>query len=291
MKKKIAALMMAAVLALSLTACGKDAVNEETAETVVAEEVDAYEAAMEKMADVDSMDAQMVMTMNMSVGAGGEEQSVESVTTMEMTYFADPVHMKADMTIDMGELGSLDQSMYAELTEDGTYMMYVYDSANWQTQTAELGDLEKFDARSNMLSNMDEGNHFEKVGMELVDGVNAYRYEGAVTGEAMRETLLASGTLDSVSALGIGEEELEEMVSGLGDIPIVLWIDEESLYPVRYEMDMTEVMDRLMSNMLESLGEQVEGLSMSYQKVEVVMTCFNYNEAADFEIPEEAKEE
>lgn len=292
MKKKIFALMLTAIAALSFAACGEDAANDETAEVVesaVEEDVDAYAAALEKMADVDSMNAQMSVIMSMSLGKDGAENSIESVTTMDMTYFADPAHMKADMTVDMGELGNVSQSVYAEISEDGTYTMYLYDGSDWQKQTVELGDLEQFDARSSMLSNMDASNHFEKVGMESVDGTNAYRYEGVVTGEAMKNTILSSGMLDSFSSFGIGEEELEEMVSGLGEITVVLWIDEESLYPVRYELDMTEIMDKLITKMLESLGTQAEGISISCQKVEVVMTCSNYNEAADFEIPEEAK--
>ena len=79
------------------------------------------------------------------------------------------------------------------------------------------------------------------------------------------------------------------MLDGIGELPINLWIDEATLYPVKYEMDMTEVMNTLMTNMVASMGEQAEGLTMSIPKMVISMTCKNFNAATDFEIPEEAK--
>ena len=54
---------------------------------------------------------------------------------------------------------------------------------------------------------------------------------------------------------------------------------------------MTRIMDALVSSMIASLGEQAEGLEMSVSKMKVSMTCSNFNNAADFTIPEEAKAE
>lgn len=294
MKKKFLALMMAAVLAMSLAACGesasKDAADSaaESTEAAVAE-VDPYEAALEKMSAVTNMDARMVMEMNMTIGADGQEQSIETSTAMDMVYFIDPVRMKIDMTMDMGELGSAAQSVYAEVAEDGTYTMYLYDGTNWMAQSVELADVEQYDARGSMLANMDSSYNYVAAGTEQIDGVNAYKYTGVITGDALNETLLSSGALNSFSALGIAESQLESMMTDLGEIPVTLWIDEESLYPVRYEVDMSAAMEKLMGNMMGALGDQAAGISISISKLNVTMTCSNYNAATDFEIPEEAK--
>lgn len=295
MKKKLLALMMAAVLAMSLAACGDEAagsdVSDGAAESseAVAEDVDPFETAVENVNAVTNMDAKMVMEMNMAVAANGEEQSMESVTTMDMVYFSDPVRMKIDLTMDMGEIGSAAQSVYAEATEDGAYTMYLFDGENWMAQSVSLADIEEYDARDSMLANMDSSYNFKAAGTEQVDGANAYKYTGAITGDAMNEVMISSGALDSFSSLGIDESQLESMMTDLGEIPVTLWIDEATLYPVKYEMDMTAAMDKLVANMMDTMGDQAEGLSMSIPKMKVIMTCSNFNAATDFEIPEEAK--
>lgn len=296
MKKKILAFIMTAVLAASLTACADEAADSKTsggaaqsAEETVEAEVDPYEAALENMNAVTSMDAQMVMEMDMTVGANGEEQSMETVTTMDMVCFNDPARMKLDMTMDMGEIGSVTQSVYAEAAEDGTYTMYLYDGENWTAQNVESAAVEQYDARGSMLAYMDSSYHYVAAGSEQVDGANAYKYTGAITGDAMNDAILSSGALDSFSSLGIDESQLESMMTDLGEIPVTMWIDEATLYPVKYEMDMTAAMDKLVANMLEAMGDQAEGLSMSIPKMNITMTCSNFNAATAFEIPEEAK--
>lgn len=296
MKKKILAFMMTVVLAMSLAACGDDAAGSGTpndaagsAEETVEAEVDPYEAALENMNAVTNMDAQMVMEMDMAVGADGEEQSMETVTTMDMVCFNDPVRMKLDMTMDMGEIGSVTQNVYAEAAEDGTYTMYLYDGESWTVQNVENAAVEQYDARGNMLANMDSSYHYVAAGTEQVDGANAYKYTGKITGDDLNETMISSGALDSFSSLGIDESQLESMMTDLGEIPVTMWIDEATLYPVKYEMDMTAAMDKLMANMLEAMGDQASGLTISIPKLKVTMTCSNFNAATAFEIPEEAK--
>lgn len=295
MKKKLLALMMAALLAMPLAACGDEAAGSDVSggaaesSEAVAEDVDPFEAAVENVSAVTNMDAKMVMEMNMAVAANGEEQSMESVTTMDMVYFSDPVRMKIDLTMDMVEIGSAAQSVYAEATEDGAYTMYLFDGENWMAQNVSLADIEEYDARDSMLANMNSSYNFKAAGKEQVDGANAYKYTGVITGDAMDEVMLSSGALDSFRFLGIDESQLESMMTDLGEIPATLWIDEATLYPVKYEMDMTAAMDKLVANMMETMGDQAEGLSLSIPKMKVIMTCSNFNAATDFEIPEEAK--
>lgn len=296
MKKKILAFIMASVLSVSLAACGGEAAGsgagkEEAAETAeaAAEEADPFEAAQENLSAVTNMEAQMVMEMGMSVEADGEEQTMDMVTTMDMTYFSDPVRMKIDMAVDMGEIGSASQSIYAETGDDGAYTMYLFDGESWQAQSVSLGDVEQYDARENMMSNLDSSYNYTAAGTEQLNGANAYKYTGAITGDALNETMISSGALDSFSSLGIDESQLESMMTDLGEIPVTVWIDEASLYPVKYEMDMTAAMNKLMANLLESMGDQAGGLSMSIPNMKIIMTCSNFNAAADFEVPEEAK--
>lgn len=313
MKKRILTLVLAITLTLSATACGsKDDVktsaensevqaeeetevsNEEEAEASdeeaeEAETVDAFAAAQENVSAVNSLEGQMLMEMDMEMSANGESQSFASVTTMDMVCFNDPRKIKMEISMDMGDAGSAAQSIYAEVEEDGTAVMYLYDGANWQSQAVGAVDLAQYDASASMLSYMNDGTAYTLEGMEEVNGANAYKYSSVVSGDAAKEMILSSGGLDSLTAMGMDAAQFDSLLDEVGEFTEYVWIDEATLYPVKYETDMTEVMNTFMSSALASMGEQAEGLSLGVTKMKMSMTCSNFDNATDFTIPEEAK--
>ncbi len=322
MKRKFLVLILSTMLALSSTACSGDSANASASvktddsasirtdtqtenkvdtqteteskadtqtETEAQSEADPMEAAMKNMESVTSMEAQMIMDMDMTVSADGQEQTLETSTVMDMVCFNDPLKIKVDMTMDMGAQGSLDMKIYAEPAEDGTYIVYMYDGQNWSSNTTAVSALEEYDARSSMVNYIGDGSLYKQEGTEQVNGANAYKYSYVLTEAEMKEAMLSSGALDSVSSLGLDASQVDGMLDGLGEVVTYVWIDEETLYPVKYEMDMTKVMDTLMVNMIEALGDQAEGISMNVPELKITMTCSNFNNATDFTVPDEAK--
>lgn len=71
----------------------------------------------------------------------------------------------------------------------------------------------------------------------------------------------------------------------IGELTEYIWIDEATLYPVKYEIDMTEVMAAMMDSVLESMGDEAEGVSMSFSKMKMTMHFSNFNSVEDFEMP------
>ena len=319
MKKKLLALFLTATLAVSVTACGsddskttsapadttatadagqteqkeeaaKDAEEEqkEEAEEAKAEVENPIEESLKRMAEVDSMEVEMVLNMDMSVEADGESQSIESVTIMDMECMTDPLKIKMEMEMDMGEAGSMTMSIYGDVDENGNYVMYMFDGTSWIAQEVSEFDLEAYNAQSSMEAQIGDTSVYVLEGTEKVDGKEAYKYSYTMTGDEMKEALSDAGALDSLSQLGLSESDAYGMLDGLGEIVTYVYVDAETYYPIKYEMDMTEIMDALYAAMLEALGEQVEGLSMSVSKMELVMTCSNYNGISDITVPEEA---
>ena len=316
MKKRILALFLTGMLSLSVTACGgadsgaaktdapataaDTAVSEEAeveteaeSEESEAEEVDAFAAAVENTRSVESMEMQMVMDMEMEATQDGEQQSFASTITMDMTCFSDPWKIKMDMSVDAGEAGSMDNmmSIYGEVAEDGTATMYLHDgeSDTWQSQVVGNADLEQYDASANMLAYIDNGITYELEGMEEVNVANAYKYAHTMSGEEAKEAILTSGALDSLTSAGVDQAQVEAELSDVRDLTEYVWIDEASLYPVKYELDMSEAMNTLMASIVKSMGEEAEGMEMAIPKMVVTMNCSNFNSAEDFTIPEEAK--
>ena len=308
MKKKFLTLALAVML--TVTACGgkdtstsaesKEAQTEESAvssegeeaeEADVPEEVDALTAAMENMSAAANMEGHMVMEMDMEVTADGQSQSIASVITMDMTVFDDPMKLKVEANADMGEEGSVQQTIYGEVTEDGTAIIYIYDGEEWYSQVVGVADMMQYDAGSSMISLIDNESMYKLEGIEKVNGASAFKYSCVTSGEEAKQQILSTGALDSLASLGFDLNQLETLWGDIGELTEYVWIDKASLYPVKYEVDMTQIMDALMSSMIASLGEQAEGLEMGVSKMKISMTCSNFNNAADFTIPEEAKAE
>lgn len=305
MKKKFLTLALAVML--TVTACGgkdtttsaesKEAQTEESAvssegeEADEPEEVDALTAAMENMSSVTNMEGQMVMEMDMEIAADGQSQPIVSVITMNMTVFDDPMKLKVEMNADMGEEGSVQESIYGEVTEDGTATIYIFDGEEWYSQVVGVADMMQYDAGNSMISLIDNESMYKLEGMEKVNGASAFKYACVTSGEEAKQQILSTGALDSLASLGFDLNQLETLWGDIGELTEYVWIDKASLYPVKYEVDMTQIMDALMSGMIASLGEQAEGLEMGVSKMKISMTCSNFNNAADFTIPEEAKAE
>lgn len=272
--KNLTALVLALCIVLSLTACGGGG------------ESDPLAAALENMEKLESMDAKVIMEMDMDVAG----QTVETVMTVDASVFNAPMRIKENLTMDMGGYGDTSVEMYAETAEDGSITMYQYDGMDWSSQSVTMDEMSQYDVGSNMDLYMTSTTGLKPEGTEEVDGISAYKYTGVVTGEAIQEVMLSSGALDSMSTqMNMDEAQMKDMLSGLGDIAVTMWIDEESLYPVRCDMDMTAIMDGLIDKILETAGGEEVGITMSISKMTMSTTCFNFNSATDFTIPQEAK--
>lgn len=273
LRTRAAVMVLGGLMALSMTACGGTS------------KVDAQvkiQAAVDRINAVESMEATMLMEMDMSVMG----QSVESDTTATMSCFSDPIKLKMDMTTNMGELGAMSMSMYAQ-AEGSQCTTYLYDGTSWIVDTVDVGDVEQYDAQQSMDLYLKSGTEYASLGTETVNGVTADKYSGIIRGDALEEVIRNSGASSSLETSLGGGLTLGDLYSDLGDMPITVWIDQETGYPVRYYMDMTDVMQSMMTKMLSGMGIEGEGL-MTISKLEITMDCYNFNAAADFTIPADA---
>ena len=277
----IGPLLPAAALLLVLSACGG------TAESAAPCLMDTAQAKVEQM---DSLDARMGTELDIETGGG----TIETTTTVDMTCFREPARTKAqmrmdvEMSINMGKVDSAYMSVYAEAGEDGAGQLYLSDGANWYVQSAGAEELSLYDAQNSLSLCISCGSGLTPAGQEEIDGVQTVKYTGAITaGDTMREILLSAGmadALDALDAAGTSGRQAEELLVRLGEIPVSLWIDQTTSYPVRYEMELTALMNAIAGHLAEAA--EAEGPEVCYTKTSVVMTCSNFNQAAEFTIPE-----
>lgn len=282
LKKRLIALVCVLMMLLSLAACG----GEPTPPP------DPLETAMENLKTVENLQAEAKMDMTMTVNG----ETVDTKTTMDMIYYVEPLRMLMEMeTVANGETVSM--TVASEQTEDGIDIYYA-DDENWYYQNIGLDDaasMQGYDYRPDQAL----GDYtYTADGTEEVDGVTLYKYTCELTGEAMQEAMNSSGAMDSMGNTGMSKEDMEEILKSLDgtSIKASVWISEDDMLPVRYEMDMTEVMNALMTKIVEvsaqSAGVSADelGVEMSVSKVVVTVEYFNYDYADDFEVPAEVVE-
>ena len=271
--RPIAATLLALVMALGLTACGGGG-GDPAAETPA----QAMEQSQKAMEAVKSLH----YDMDMSFGMSAQGQSVDVKSNMSVDYILEPMTMKMDMHMDLGEMGKQDMTTYL-VTEDGTATMYIQDQTGTWTTTpvGDLSSLDQYDATASMDLYLSSTENFTENGTETINGKEAVRYDGVIAKEDMEEVLEASGMLDQLESLNLGSSTA--MISELGDLPVSVWIEKETYYPVRYDMDMTE----LMKKMFDQMGAAEMGLTLSDVKVSMVMS--QMNEIGDITLPDEAK--
>ncbi len=289
MKRKLLSLLLAGVMALSLAACNQSSDNG-SPDNGSAQDLDAdgvLTQALSQEKDITSLGATMVMDMQLKLSAAGEEQTMDMSMTTDMATISDPLKLKMIMTTEaMGESAVV--QVYAQ-KQDDSFMMYVNDGSSWTSGAVNESDLEGYMATANLSPILAGGVELKETGSEELEGRDTFHYTGSYTGENAKELLLSSGTLDSVSQLGLDATELMDSIGEeLSGIPVNIWIDKENCQVLRYDMDMSSIMNDIFAAMLASMGSEAEGMSMECPVAKITVDCRDYNAVTDIEIPEEA---
>lgn len=275
--KKLGIAALALTATISLTAC-----TGQSAEDIM-------KTAQEKLNEIKSMSYEMKMDMDMAA----EGETLKMTMTGNADCIVEPMAMQMDMTMDMGELGSMPMKMYAQ-DKDGSYVIYSgmdvgTGTMTWTSQTlGSMEDLMQYDAQASMDLYISSADSFKENGTESINGAETVRYDGIISQEAMNEVMTASGVMKQFSALGMDTSEITEMLANLGDLPISIWVEKESGLPVQYTMDMTTMMQTMMEKALASEAAEGEDTTVTVNKVLISMTMSNFNGVEKIVIPEEA---
>jgi len=223
------------------------------------------------------------MTMDISMKV--MEQDIDLSMKMQSTNFIDPVKSRGEILIDMGSLGKQESKSYT--IQDGDVIkVYTYSMGVWSLQEVSgLKNMEEALAKSNFKVFLDNFDSFKEVETEKIDGKDVVVYEGVIKGSSLSEVMKTSGLLLSL------QEDMTmdyDVVFGedMSDMPVKFWIENGTAYPVKYSMDMSMVMNRLMTVIY---AEAIPGtdIEVAVSKCLVEMTMKNINKAEDFKIPEE----
>lgn len=277
--KKIAALTVAAAMLLCLTACG-------SFETKVAK-------AVKAMSQVENLHMDMDMQIDMAFKVLGKSADMAVTVDGAMDMQIDPLTAKLDMLLSAKGL-SRDLQSYVEKAGD-EYKVYISADGgdDWEEKTVSADDApSQINIVDGMQLFVDCASSFKEVGEEKIRGSAATRYDGIITGENVGAAMELTGVGDMLSQ-SLGTELSEEDFSKLGSIPTSIWIDKDSGMVVRYDMDLTQVMQDVLPGILgEALGSfGLSGLSdkLSVNGVTVSIVLSRFNKVGEVTIPDEVR--
>lgn len=280
MKKGIAVLLAALMLAsVWLVGCGERNPDE------------LWAAAKENI--VTTKSARLHMTMDMAFDLQGETTSM--TMKMDEACTQDPLSAEVNMTMDMGGLGKMDTTMY--LVQEGKeYVSYTKvsggilggEDVGWSQSTIDVTDLKQYNAMDNAKLYLDVLNSFQSAGKEAIGSYNTIRYDGKVTGQDISKMLDTLG--DNVSSMlsTADASTMADLFSQLDGIPMSVWIDQKTALPVRYEMDLSGMVNQLMRTMINALSSlSSEAVDFQVSKARVTVECSDYNAVAPITVPQE----
>ena len=248
--------------------------------------MDALRAAAAQNQSVHSMHIDFAENFVMAIGipAANYSQSMEVSLVLGMDAQKDPTLLRAEGSMTM--LGqSQDILMYAEEI-DGA--QWTYTSANggktWTRQKQEQDS-------NSILNNpaeltelwMENAKDFERTGEEVMNGCTATVYSGTLAGEYLADAVDMTGMNSA-----FGEEDA---LAAIDDLPIVIWIDDDSGRIVRMRIDMKDMMTSLLTKSMEDSLSQMGDVEVTVDidTAEVVCDFSQFDAVPEIVIPDEAR--
>ena len=295
-KKGLAFLLMVVML-VCLSACGLS-------------DVPLVKAALE-LSQFDSFRAEPELAFDVQVQVPDYDASLDlnAATSGHIDLVKDPTRVQADLHFQLIEGEEQHLLAYAETGTEATDIWYSFDEGEtWEHTTLEKSedsDAETEGDSSPSLSDIldfgkslgDSFQDFVKVGTEDVKASPADRYDASLSLKAIAADpeARASFYADLAESLHRDAAEVEALIDldNLEDVPLSLWLDQESGRLVKAEMDLGPFLDSFLgSGLMNALIAEQLGLEdfdvaihVAQTRLSVTLSQFNELDPADFTPP------
>lgn len=228
------------------------------------------------MSQVESMS---VMTeRQMDVAFDGEITS--TIIQSDIDTIAKPFKANVDVVVIRNGEVAQRYSTYAVESGEGIDT-YLEMEGKWVHEAGTIADISQYDIWTQKDLFLNYLSSFVVDGAEEINGIQTTKISGVLTGEAMEKVLETSGIDLVFGGLGWSLDELDTELEAVEELPVSLWISPDG-YLICYEFDITDRMQAALDNL--------SGTEENFQtivKTKLRVTCSNFNEISDFEIPKE----
>ncbi len=278
--KNLKKILVSLVLALGLASCS-------ASKTVKTGE--SFEEILKKVKakneSVESISYSMDMIMNMAV----ENQELNTTTHVDAEALTKPEKIKMTLSTDTGKSGTFSSDMYIS-KEDSNYVMYMSisdpasNTTQWMKQVMPNMDaVQQYSLSESTKLYLDYATSFKETGKETINEIETTKYEGVITGDALKEVLNSP----QMSSYTQGLDETGLSFDKMEDVPVVIWIDLANYDLIKMDIDMSNTMKSLIEQALKSQDDS-QNINVQINQMLISVTVNGYNNVQDFEIPQEA---
>ncbi len=278
--KKIVAISLVLVMALSFTACGE--------ELPPAQEI--IDGAIQAMGDMRTCQMDMDMSLEMTGEAEGE--AVDAIVGIDASGALDIENrqMQMDMTMNAVVTGEddVDMNMEMYLVENTFYIMTdvpVMGPTWMKLEMPEEMPEEYWEPADLMELQTEflEAVEVEVTGREKVDGIDCYVLEATADFEQLWQLIM-----QQVEATGMEMDDIPEEFEGLPDeispsYSVKIWIAKDTYFLTKAEIDLAIELTSEAMGALDAEGEMA---------IDMVLTllAYDHNQPVSIELPPEAED-
>ncbi len=238
--------------------------NESAAKAYFRQSMDRLEQSSEIQADA-SLGLKLAV-LGLEV-AGEAKLSLVSMQESKATSTASGRKIYAQMSADMGILGTAQATTYGYMTGEGT-VLYEKEDNNWHSRTVDSGEFARYDGQQMVLTLMEQIEEPTLLGQVALESGKAYLYKGIISKKGLGKVLVDSGFV-GLLAEGFGnsalrpvgemlgrEDDIRALAAKAEDLPVYLWIDKQSGYPVQCAMDVGKMFNDALGKLRTAGNEQ-----------------------------------
>lgn len=284
--KRTACLLCALVLVFAAAGCGGTAPNQA--------DTDAVSAAVDKFRACESFSLSQLTEIEETVTVEGESYTYTGLTEMQMQLITKPeFYLMTQTTVDQEFDGEQMQQRSASyiVPDEGGYTEYLTDGLEWYKVSTEADvSLMGISASSVVDTFFTDMIGFRKAADGELEGSKATRYEGELQGEDLLSMLEANGLLSSISSMSENQQAKirSNLLKDLSGVTVSVWVDEESGYPVRFEVSMGDVLTGLNESISKTLGNKSSDQQYVTDKYVICMDISDFDALENIELPPEA---
>lgn len=279
MKRRLVVGMLTAVLTLALCGCSGSVGDKQAKQKI--------DAAIDKLDGIKSVEN--TISSNMDVELLGEKMDVE--ITGEYVRFYQPVKMKMSMQTNYEGLENSSYQFYME-EEDGILTVYQDQGDGWEKQVSEIEEssaAQGYDLKEELENTYSSLRDYEELGTETIDGRECIKIRARMSLEDSLNAMTSMGSAETMALQNGLDLDIDQLTEGVEPLEIYTWIDSEQGYIVQYRLDMTQATKTIYINLLEQMGMPTGEDVLKVHEVSMDMKFENYDRAADFSIPDEAR--
>ncbi len=273
---------------------------------------EAVAAALERLEQAESMETRL--SLDLEAKAFG--LPVDAQADLDLVAFQEPMKVKADMVLDAGLFGSDAYEAYVRQVE-GRYQLFVknagrWNAGRWNAREVQPEQLLRYNGKQMLITYLKHVEDLNEIGEpESLPDSKACRYTGVLRSDGLQDVLLGTGSVelllgileqDGWKPLGAllrkNEERLLELMGKAEDLPVTIWIDQETGYPMQCSMEISDSVNAALKELTadEKKGFLKQAAARLWSHVEVtdaklVIQCGGFNSVDDFPIPKEALQE